>query len=211
MKIDYCYLIKHQVIMHLALAYAITAIIFCIPIHSSLSNPTPSVDLGPGKLTTRTARIVYTNITRTIGGETILFPFTSCTEPVELDCSGWCLQIPVSGEIQADCLTDCDDDYCTFGKIEFPTNSGNFVDGSELIMRAREERLASLHAQYLYLNSNSTGSTLQKRDLAACLAGCRTFAQFAGYIPYRVARVFASGLAHTACPALCYSIAAGGG
>ncbi|KIM74386.1 hypothetical protein PILCRDRAFT_825542 [Piloderma croceum F 1598] len=200
--------------MHDALVYVITAIIFCIPIPSSLCNPNPSVSPGPGELTTRTTGIVYTNITRTIGGETILFPLTSCTEPVELDCSGWCLQIPVSGEIQADCSTDCDDDYCIFGKIEFPTNSGNFVDGSELIMRAREERLASLHAQYLYLsalNSNSTGSTLQKSDLAACLAGCRTFAQFAGYIPYRVARIFANGLAQTACPALCYSIAAGGG
>ena len=198
--------------MHFALAYAVAAIIFSLLIPSCRSNPTSASDPGPGEPNTQTIGIIYKNITRTIGGETVLFPLTSCTEPVELDCSGWCLQIPVNGEIEADCLTDCDDDYCIFGDVEFPTNSGNFINGSELIVRAREERLASLHAQYLYLsnlNSNATGSTLQKRDLAPCLAGCRTFAQFAGYIPYRVARVFASGLAQTACPALCYAIEAG--
>jgi hypothetical protein len=69
-----------------------------------------------------------------------------------------------------------------------------FISQAEVVFKAREGRLESLRL--------SAGVGVEKEGLAVCLATCRTFAQFAGYIPYRVARVFASGLAHTACPAV---------
>lgn len=188
--------------MHFALNYVIPAIIInFIPALIFLASPV----IGASPTSEREATsISYKNITRTINGKAVLFPLTSCTEPVELDCIGWCLSIPVNGDIQSDCETDCDDDYCVFGttKIEFPENSGLFVEPSELIVLAREQKLTALHAKY---HATVTNSHLQRRDLVGCLASCRTFAQFAGYIPYRVARAFASGLAHTACPAICYA------
>jgi hypothetical protein len=45
---------------------------------------------------------------------------------------------PVSTARKDDCMTDCDDDYCTFSKIKHSQNSGNLVHGSMLIARVRE-------------------------------------------------------------------------
>jgi len=45
---------------------------------------------------------------------------------------------PVSAARKDDCMTDCDDDYCTFSKVKHSQNSGNLVHGSILIERVRE-------------------------------------------------------------------------
>jgi hypothetical protein len=146
----------------------------------------------------------YKNITRTIGGESFTL-FDPCELSTDVECRSWCSSAGLDTTLLQDCEADCDDDYCegSSEKIEFPKNSGQFVYASELIERARDEKLARLHAAY-YPNTVSNTRSLQRRDLAACLLTCRTFSQFATYIPYFVPRAIANGLARLACPAICY-------
>lgn len=182
--------------MHFAIACILSILTICVRVPFSFASPATTSNFGADGLS---ASNFSKNITRTISGESIsLIADCSMTDRY---CQQWCKELPVIKTTMAACENDCDDDYCRHfvDKIEFPKNSGQFVLPSELVVRAREEKLAQMHTAYA--NSHS----LQRRDLAACLASCRTFAQFAGYIPYRLFRAVASGLAHTACPAICYS------
>jgi hypothetical protein len=149
-------------------------------------------------------KFYYKNITRTIGGEsfTLLNP---CELSIDMECRNWCINAVIDTTLLHDCEADCDDDYCegSSDKVEFPKNSGQFIYPSELIERARDEKLARLHAAYTIVDSHSYRS-LQRRDLSTCLLTCRTFSQFATYIPYIVPRTIANGLARLACPAICY-------
>jgi hypothetical protein len=188
---------QHQVFMHFGVACILPAIIGFVQVPSCLANLASTSD---DKVT-----VFYKNITRTIGDE-IFSILTTCSY-TDIDCENWCLAAagPVSTAILDDCEADCTDDYCSpsSAKVEFPQNSGQFVYPSDLIERARDEKLARLHAAYQNAVAN-THPSLQRRDLSACLLTCRTFSQFATYIPYIVARTIANGLARLACPAICY-------
>jgi hypothetical protein len=181
--------------MHLIKASVLPAIVGCFQVLSSLASPAPASD---GEVTG-----FYKNISRSIGGES--FSILTYCSYTDIDCENWCLAIPVSQAILDDCESDCNDDYCGLSsdKVEFPNNSGQFVDPSELIERARDEKLARLYATY-HPNAGTNTHSLHRRDLSACLLACRTFSQFATYIPYIVARTIANGLARLACPAICY-------
>jgi hypothetical protein len=180
--------------MHFAIACVLPAIISCVRVLSS------SVPVAHGEATR-----FYKNITRTIGGEPFTL-FNPCELSTDMECRSWCLSAGLDQTLLQDCETDCEDDYCegSSEKIEFPRNSGQFVYPSELIERARDERLARLHATYYPNTTINARSSLQRRDLSTCLLTCRTFAQFATYIPYIVPRTIANGLARLACPAICY-------
>jgi hypothetical protein len=186
---------KHQVFMRFGVTCILPAIVGFVQVLAS------SEFASDGEVT-----VFYKNITRTIGDETISI-LTTCSY-TDIDCENWCLTAagPVSTAILDDCEADCNDDYCwpSSARVEFPTNSGQFVFPSDLIERARDEKLARLHTAYYQNTVDNTHPSLQRRDLSACLLTCRTFSQFATYIPYIVARTIANGLARLACPAICY-------
>jgi hypothetical protein len=190
---------QHQVFMRFGVACILPHIFGFVQVLSCLA--TSSAPTSNGEVT-----MFYKNITRTIGDQTISI-LTTCSY-TDIDCENWCLTAagPVSTAILDDCEADCNDDYCwpSSAKVEFPKNSNQFVNSSDLIERARDEKLARLHTAYYQNTIANTHPSLQRRDLSACLLTCRTFSQFATYIPYIVARTIANGLARLACPAICY-------
>lgn len=181
--------------MHFAKAFALSATFLFMQISSAYASPTATPDSDA-------VGTVYQNVTRSINGE--FFSAVSPCVPTYSPCARWCNDNFNSDSTEDnDCAGDCQEDYCDFAgvaKIEFPQGSGEYTEMSVLVDRARDEKLARLHAGYVDVVSP------QPEDLANCLGNCVTFANFAGFAGKAVLGSIAQGLARTACPYVCYKI-----